>query len=177
MTKWVTVAELATELGISERGVRKQIAEGKWTAKKRGTHWLIQTDGSSGDGSAIIYELRSELEKLQAVLMEKDTHTTDLRTQLNQQTEQINHLKQLLAEKDSLNGQLQDNQARLQQTLDEVLASRREADERSDTIIMTLTQQVQEQQLLIKDLRHRPTSLWQKLKQRLQGTPQTQEIS
>jgi len=68
MAKWLTVAELSAELGISERAVRKQIAEGKWTAKKRGTRWLIDSDNGSVEDSIKVHELQSELEKMQAVL-------------------------------------------------------------------------------------------------------------
>ena len=135
MAKWLTVAELSSELGISERAVRKQIEEGKWTAKKRGNKWLIDTEESSVDGTIKVNELRAEVDKMQAVLLERDNLIDQLKTE----------------------------NEHLQTRLDEVLQESAHSRERSDTIIMKLTTQLEQHQLMLEDMRQRQP-MWQKVK-------------
>jgi len=138
MAKWLTVAELSAELGISERAVRKQIAEGKWTAKKRGTRWLIDSDNGSVEDSVKVHELQSELEKMQAVVTERA----------------------------ALISNLQEENKQLQNRLDKALEDARQERKRSDVIILKLTNQVEQQQFLIEDMSKRK-SLWERIKGKL----------
>ena len=39
--QWLTTAEAATELGISERAIRKRIERGRLRARRRGWQWQI----------------------------------------------------------------------------------------------------------------------------------------
>jgi excisionase family DNA binding protein len=138
MAKWLTVSELASELGISERAVRKQIEEGKWTAKKRGNKWLIDTEENTVNDSIKANELNAEVDKLQAVLSERE-----------------NLINQLKKENDHL-----------QTRLDDTLRDSRMKSERSDMIIMKLTQQMEQHQLMLEDMR-KPKPLWERVKARL----------
>ncbi len=138
MAKWLTVAELSSELGISERAVRKQIEEGKWTAKKRGNKWLINTEDITDSDTSKMHELRAEVEKLQAVLLERENLVEQVKTE----------------------------NKHLQTRLDEALQDARMKSERSDMIIMKLTTQLEQHQLMIEDMRQRQP-IWQKLKARL----------
>jgi excisionase family DNA binding protein len=39
--QWLTTAEAATELGVTDRAIRKQIATGRLPARRRGWQWQI----------------------------------------------------------------------------------------------------------------------------------------
>ncbi|MFQ6042758.1 MAG: helix-turn-helix domain-containing protein [Candidatus Poribacteria bacterium] len=138
MAKWLTVAELSSELGISQRAVRKQIEEGKWTAKKRGNKWLINTEESTVSDTINVNELRAEVEKLQAVLLERE-----------------NLVEQLKSENEHL-----------QTRLDEALQDARMKSERSDMIILKLTIQMEQHKLMIENMRQRK-NIWQRVRTRL----------
>jgi F0F1-type ATP synthase membrane subunit b/b' len=49
-----------------------------------------------------------------------------------------------------------------QQTVDKMQEERQKAQERSDMIVMQLTRQLEQQTLLLEDMRHR--SIWRRLK-------------
>ena len=71
----------------------------------------------------------------------------------------IEHLKETIKEKDK---QIE----RLQKTLDDALQESANSRERSDTLFLRLTQQMEEQKLLIEDMRQR-NGMWQRIKARL----------
>ncbi len=143
----MTVSEYAKQHGLSEETVRRYIRCGKVSAIKEGRSYSIIENTTTHNANTT--------EILQQLLENKDV-------QIEQLQARVDHLKQLLSEKDGLIGQLHSESEHIQMTLDEVIQEGRESRERSDTIIMQLTKQLENQTLMLEDLRNH--SLWRRIK-------------
>ena len=143
----MTVSEYAQKHGLSEETVRRYIRCGKVSAVKEGRSYSIIENTTTYDANTT--EIQQQL------LENKDT-------QIEQLQSRVDHLTQLLSEKDGLIGQLHSELEHIQMTLDEVIQESRESRERSDTIIMQLTKQLENKNLMLEDMRNR--SLWHRVK-------------
>jgi transcriptional antiterminator len=117
MTKWVTVSEASVMLGMSERTIRRHIANDSIEAKIEGGRRYIGIDDDS------------------------DNNDTNVRNDMTitDRDDIIDFLKTELANRNKLIEQLQS----------EVKSIR----ERSDTIIMKLTQELEAQRRLFQELK------------------------
>ena len=114
-SKWRTVPEACHALGVSERTLRRRIDQGKYETQLEKGRRLVclsiegnrLTDDTQADRT-VIAQLRSEIEHLRDIISERDRQ-----------------IQQLMAE------------------LAEASRQRNEADRRSDTIILQLTKQAE----------------------------------
>ena len=126
--EWLTVSEASEVLEISERQVINRINQGKLKAKRAGRRWLIhkllapEVSEVPERSESEIFQKFEEVELLKRQNLEKDAEIERLRHELEVKNQQI---------------------AKLQ---DEVADSR----QRSDTIILQLTQRLGEQQQLLE---------------------------
>jgi len=94
-TQYITVAEAARKLGISDRAVRQWIAAGKLEAERNGRSWRILAS-SLGNGSAsevdfpITAQMQSEIDYLRSELSAFSRHIESL-------TQSLDHAHQLVA--------------------------------------------------------------------------------
>ena len=121
--EYITVAEAARKLGISDRAVRQWIASGKLEAERNGRSWQIPTSAiSNGKESEadfhVTAQMRSEIDYLRSELAEKNR-------QIETQADQIALLQTDMSEQSK----------------------------RADTIIMQMTQQLDRAHLQLEDLR------------------------
>ena len=125
--EYITVAEAARKLGISDRAVRQWIASGKLEAERNGRSWripasAIQNGSESEDSPRVIPQMQSEIDYLRSDLAEKNR-------QIESQADQIISLQADLSEQSK----------------------------RHDTIIMQMTQQLDRAHLQLEDMRKRPS--------------------
>ncbi len=91
--EWRTIAELAAELGVSDRTIRRRIDSGEYETKKQGRKILINVDNLDAKGG-IMADTVSKDELLDILRIQ----VTDLKGQLQQKDEQIKALQKQLAE-------------------------------------------------------------------------------
>lgn len=133
--EWLTMADAASALSISIRTLHRRLADG-------------------------VFETKTDNGRKYVLVPEDCQYVVDGRQNDDVADKEtvVEHLKQMIEEKDK---QIE----RLQKTLDEALQESANSRERSDTIILKFTQQMEEQKLLIEDLR-KPKPLWQRVKAR-----------
>ena len=85
-----------------------------------------------------------------------DKFATELKSRLEQQQSEIEFLRSKLSE-------AHQNNKQMQQIIQQMEQDSAEAQQRSDTIILQLTRQSEQQNMLLEDMRNRP-SFWQRLK-------------
>jgi len=128
--EWLTIPAAAGNLGISVRTLHRRLADGVFeTKEENGRKYVLLPDDSNDD----------------RLMAEKDA--------------MIEHLNQVISEKDNLVTHLTQQLENLQKTLDEALQESGQSRERSDTIILTLTNQLEQHRLLLEDLRNRKKML------------------
>ena len=115
-TAWVTVSRAADMLGMSERSIRRHIADGRLSAKLEGGRRLVKVDVTSG-GPDMVGMTEADREAL----------IRWLRDELKERGEQVGRLQE------------------------EIRASR----ERSDNIILRLTDELEAQRGLLEGRRSR----------------------
>ncbi len=115
--EWRTIVELAAELGVSDRTIRRRIDTGEYEAKKEGRKILVKVDNLDAKGG------------IMANMVSKDELLGILRTQVT-----------------DLKGQRQQKDSQIE-TLQEELGQARE---QSNTIILQLTRQLENQQMLLE---------------------------
>ena len=123
--KYITVAEAARKLGISDRAVRQWIASDKLEAERNGRSWRIPASAISNGNETeadfrVIAQMQSEIDHLRSELAEKNR-------QLEAQADQIASLQADLSEQSK----------------------------RHDTIVLHMTQQLERVQLQLEDMRSR----------------------
>ncbi len=91
--EWRTIAELAAELGVSDRTIRRRIDSGEYETKKQGRKILINVDNLDAKGG-IMADTVSKDELLDILR----TQVTDLKGQLQQKDEQIKAFQEQLKE-------------------------------------------------------------------------------
>jgi vacuolar-type H+-ATPase subunit I/STV1 len=133
MTTWVTVSQASDILGMSERSVRRHIAEGKLEAKLDGNRRLVKVEVDD-----------DKIGILDMTMSDKDTLIGWLRNELEEKNEQIKLLQ------------------------DEIKQNR----ERSDAIIMKLTDELNAQRSMMEERQPRrksEASFWRRLGRRDAG--------
>ncbi len=118
--EWRTIAELAAELGVSDRTIRRRIDNEEYEVKKEGRKILIKTDNLDAKGG-IMADMVSKDELLDILRAQ----VADLKAQLQQKDNQIKAL-----------------QRHLEETQKDVA----EASHRHDTVVMQMTRIVEYQQ-------------------------------
>lgn len=97
--EWQTIAELAAELGVSDRTVRRRIESGEYEAKKEGRKILVKVDKPDTEGVTMadmvskdefVDVLRGQVADLKAQLQQKDGQIEALHEELSQAREQSN---------------------------------------------------------------------------------------
>jgi hypothetical protein len=132
MEQWLPLGEAAEQLNVTERGLRYRVSKGTIESKlEDGKRDVLLNSEAKLHGNAA-GDIQATF---QALLDEKDERIKDWHKILDDKDKQI----------DSLNHLLQD-------------AS--EAQQRSDTIILQLTRQFDEQTKLLEDLRHKQDTKW-----------------
>jgi excisionase family DNA binding protein len=119
--KWITVKEAAMIRKCSERTIITLIQKKELQAKREGRKWLVLLDIPQED-------LAEEQPKDSALDPQLAEVISELRNQLNRKDEQIGNLQKQLAEKDT---------------------SVEESRQRTDTIIMQLTRQLEQSQKML----------------------------
>ena len=89
--EWRTIAELAAQLGVSDRTVRRRIENGEYEAKKEGRKLLVRVDKLDTQ-SGIVADMVSK-DDLIGILK---TQVADLKTQLQQKDRQMEMLQEEL---------------------------------------------------------------------------------
>ena len=81
MTTWVTVSQASDILGMSERSVRRHVAEGKLESKLEGTRRLVKVEMPSDDAGII-----------GMTMSDKDALIRWLKNELEERSKQIDRL-------------------------------------------------------------------------------------
>ncbi len=145
--EWLTLTEAAAKLGVSERTLHRRITTNNYQTKtENGRKYVLLPD----DGSKTAVD--SQDDGTQNDVSDKNTIIRMQQEQLEMQQERIN----------AQQGEIEN----LHKLLDDSLQDTRESKERSDTIIITLTQRVDEQVKMLEDIR-KPQPLWNRVKARL----------
>lgn len=121
MDEWITVKEAAAIRKCSERTIITLIQKNEVKAKREGRKWLILLDMPQED-------LAEEQPKDSALDLQLAEVISELRNQLSKKDEQIDNLQKQLAEKDT---NVEDSR------------------QRTDTIIMQLTRQLEQSQKML----------------------------
>ena len=121
MDEWITVKEAAAIRKCSERTIITLIQKNELKAKREGRKWLILLDMPQED-------LAEEQPKDSALTPQLAEVISELRNQLSKKDEQIDNLQKQLAEKDTT---VEDSR------------------QRTDTIIMQLTRQLEQSQMML----------------------------
>jgi len=124
--EWITTAEAAELLNISERQVRNKAANGKLKAKREGNKWLIHSSLS---------EAESELEGNRA--------ESKISERISDNSEIV--IRKLEADNEWLRKRIEELERQLTQTHQ----ASEEASERHDTIVMQLTRQLEQSQRML----------------------------
>ena len=122
--EWITVREAARKLSVSERNIRFKISSGKLKAKREGRRWLVHSSLSPDVSDTVR-------------IPEEDTigYRSD--------TEVVGMLKSELEKRDK---QLEEKDKQIAKLQEETS----QASERSDTIILQLTRQLDQSQRLLE---------------------------
>lgn len=170
--QYITVAEAARKLGISDRAVRQWIASDKLEAERNGRSWRIPASAISNgketeDDFRVIAQMQSEIDHLRNELAEKDRklasadfEVAHLNDMVEEKTDQIRHLRDGLSEKDAQLSRRDEQIESLTQQIDhmtQVVAM-------SQKNIGALTEQLDSSRQMIEDMRQRPW--WQRLLRR-----------
>jgi hypothetical protein len=131
--EWLKMADAASALGISVRTLHRRIVDGVFLTKTENGRKYVLIKDDCQD----FLNGRQNDD-----LADKDAY--------------ISHLLKIIKEKDK---QIE----HLQNTLDEALQESAHSRERSDTIILKLTNQLEQQQFMLEDMRQ-PKRLLQKVK-------------
>jgi len=119
--KWITVKEAAIIRKCSERTIITLIQKKELKAKREGRKWLVLLDMPPEDLAEVQPIISAYDPQLAEVILE-------LRNQLNKKDEQLESLQKQLAEKDT---------------------AVEESRQRTDTIIMQLTRQLEQSQKML----------------------------
>ena len=119
--KWITVKEAAIIRKCSERTIITLIQKKELKAKREGRKWLVLLDMPPEDLAEAQPIVSAHDPQLAEVILE-------LRNQLNKKDEQLDNLQKQLAEKDT---------------------AVEESRQRTDTIIMQLTRQLEQSQKIL----------------------------
>ena len=99
MAGWITVKEAARKLSVSERNVRFKVSSGKLKAKRDGRRWLVHSSLSAdvsdtgripeapAADTEVIQMLKSEIEKRDKQLEEKDRQMAKLQEELSERSQ------------------------------------------------------------------------------------------
>ncbi len=96
--EWRTIAELAAELGVSDRTIRRRIDDGKYETKKEGRKILIKLDKIDTESGAMADKvskdelldiLRDQVADFKAQLQGKDKQIEKLQGQLDRTNEAL----------------------------------------------------------------------------------------
>lgn len=137
----MTVQEYAEKHNVSERTVYRWIKDGKINAEKFHNTWIVNDEeGDCPDNSVNCPERN---------VNQQDNGQIEF---LNKQIEQLKSENEYLRKK--LDSSLE--------TIDNQSVEREKSQERSDTIIMQLTRQLENQNRMLEDMRTR--SLWKRVK-------------
>jgi predicted transcriptional regulator len=134
--QWVTVSEASRLLDVTERTIQRYIKENKYPSQLKNGRRYILLDLSE--------DLINGLKDSGNVVTEKEDITTDL-------------MKDKLIDK--MESEIEYLREELSKTREELDQSR----QRSDTIILQLTRQFEQQTMLLEDMRNK-SSFWQRLK-------------
>lgn len=140
--EWLTMTEAAAKLGVSERTVQRRVANGDYKTKTENSRKYVYV------GDADVNADTDSTDEQTADSFDDVSDKVIIKMQqekVEMQKEQIEHLKQLL---------------------DDALRDTRESKERSDTIVLSITRQMDEQVKMIEDMR-KPRPLWERFKARL----------
>ena len=143
MQQWLTVSEACQALSVSERTLRRHLNDGKYQSKLEEGRRLILIDMPDVDVS----------DDMHGLLAEKDARISELQTEIEYLRQKLDETEQARQRTDQLIQQMQQDAA--------------EAQQRSDTIILQLTRQFEQQTQLLEDMRQqekgRKHSFWQRL--------------
>ena len=144
----MTVQEYAEKQGVSVRTVYRWIEQDKLKTDRVLDKLVIVSDGNDTNSDS---NIKSE------DCPKEDIHENELL--LHQQIESYEaQMEQLRSENEYLKNKL--DQA--QETIDNQSLEREKAQERSDTIVLQLTRQLEKQTLMLEDLRNR--TFWTRIK-------------
>ncbi len=122
--EWITVKETARKLSVSERNIRFKISSGKLKAKREGRRWLVHSSLSPDVSDTV------RIPEEGAIGYRSDTEVVEvLKSELEKRDKQ-------LEEKDKQIAKLQEEAS--------------QSGERSDTIILQLTRQLDQSQRLLE---------------------------
>lgn len=143
----MTVQEYAEKNNVSERTVYRWIKDGKVNAEKFHNSWILHEEGDLPDNSVNCPE----------------------RIVNRQDNGQIEFLHKQIELLQSENEYLRKHLDQAQDTIDAQSLEREKAQERSDTITMQLTSQLENRNRMLEDLRER--SLWVRVRTALGFAP------
>ena len=136
MAEWMTTAEAAEALGVSERQVRNKVKSGKLKAKKQGNRWLIDRS-----------------------LTEAETEMQDTDSEVSELPTEIAASAELLSRLEADNEWLRHRVDQFGTELAETRKAGEEANQRHDTIVLQLTRQLEQSQRL---LAYRQSPWWRR---------------
>ena len=125
--EWITTAEAAELLNISERQVRNRATSGKLKAKREGNKWMIHRS---------LAEVKAE--------SEGNRSEPDISAEISESSETI------VAKLESDNEWLRKRVEELEKHLGETRKSSEDASKRHDMIVMQLTRQLEQSQRLLE---------------------------
>jgi len=134
--QWVSRAVACQVIGISERTLRRHIQDGKLQAKREGNRVFVLVD--IADSEAV--------NSGQGADMSGHIADTPLLDQIQKENEL---LRQQLTEKDKQIGKLQEEIS--------------EHSQRTDTIIMQMTRQLEQSQMMLESAEQKARSWWSRL--------------
>ena len=145
--EWLTMTEAAARLGVSERTLHRRIATLNLKTKTEGgrEYVLLPNDGKET-------AVDNKDDGTQDDVSDKDTIIRMQQEQIEMQQDRI----------EAQQGEIE----RLHKLLDDALKDVRESKERADTIVLSLTQPLDDRVKMIEDM-HQRQPLWQKLKAKL----------
>lgn len=139
MSRQITVSEYAKLNNVHERTVYRWIQQGKVKADKVDGNWLIELDDDIRIDSS----------------HDKDMTIVRLQAENNRLKEEVNYLRKQLDD-------VREERERSYIIIQQMQQDAESAKQRSDTIILQLTRQFEEQTKLLEDMRKR--SLWTRVK-------------
>ncbi len=128
MTEWLSVSEASVILGMSERTLRRRIAEGKIESKYENGRRFVRLDGVQYDSD--------KDDNLDMPLSDKDAILKWMRKELDTKSEMIEKLRNEIAIKNEY----------IQKLQNELKENR----ERSDAIIIKLAEELEAQRLIFE---------------------------
>ena len=140
--EWITVKEAAQVRNCSERYILKLIAQNAIKARKDGRKWMVLIEGSGlvRNGTDAGSDTDSQATKTVAGIRTKSGSDS---------SELVRTIKQQLAEKNDEVKYLREQLEQRDLQIETMQKSADESSERSDTIIMTLTKQLEQSQLML----------------------------